>query len=87
MICGIIVTTPPHECRGLLRTFTDGVLSHTVEASPFSQEGGMRCLAQTNGTLGTRYCFYPGERFSLEPRKQYSFLQVLRDYNHCLTHV
>jgi hypothetical protein len=71
--------TPPLERRGLLRTCTDGLSSQTVEVSPCSLEGGMRCLAQTHGTLGTRYCFYPGERFTLEPRKQSSFLQVLRD--------
>ena len=48
------VMTPPLKRRGLLRTCTDGVSSHTVEAFPFSQRGGLRCSVQANGTLGIR---------------------------------
>jgi len=50
----ILVMTPPLKRRGLLRTCTDGVSSHTVEAFPFSQRGGLRCSVQANGTLGIR---------------------------------
>jgi hypothetical protein len=52
------VMTPYGSRRGLLRNCTDTMSSHgSVVPFPFSPEGGLRCLAQANGTIGNTVVF------------------------------